>query len=166
MSFDGRAVANFILDVCEQHGRRISNLALQKILFFCHARFLTDLGKPLIRHDFEAWQFGPVLQYVYREFKDFDAMPISRRAMATDRESGEKRTVGYSFDEEAERLLIETIQFYSRMSAGALVELSHVKGGPWDEVWNHESQINPGMKISNDRILNYYQQAKRPHHLQ
>jgi len=82
MSHDGRAVANFVLDVCEQAGREVTNLSLQKIVFFCHAWSLAVRKEPLVKHEFEAWQFGPVLQYLYREFKVAEREPIRERVLA------------------------------------------------------------------------------------
>jgi len=87
MVYDGREIANFILDFCDKKNVRVSNLALQKILYFCHVWSLVKLDRPLIRHQFEAWQFGPVLQYVYREFKDFEKQPITSRAYKLDARS-------------------------------------------------------------------------------
>ena len=62
MSYDGRAVANFVLDFCDQHQRGITNLSLQKIVYFCHVWSLIEFDRPLVKQRFEAWQYGPVLQ--------------------------------------------------------------------------------------------------------
>ncbi|HEU4773686.1 MAG TPA: type II toxin-antitoxin system antitoxin SocA domain-containing protein [Lysobacter sp.] len=162
MSSDGRAVANFVLDLCDSEGRPITNLSLQKIVFFCHAWSLAELGEPLIKHQFEAWQFGPVIQYLYRDFRGFDRKPITSRASKLDPETGRHVVVGYSFDVQTVEFLEKVVRFYSRLSAGTLVELSHVEGGPWHEVWNHDGKVNPGMRIDNDRIASYYATACVP----
>ena len=70
MTHDGRAVANFVLDHTDRLGASLTNLSLQKLVYFCHVWSLIGLHKPLIRHSFEAWECGPVLQYLYREFKN------------------------------------------------------------------------------------------------
>lgn len=166
MTLDGRAVANFILDFCDEQGRGISNLSLQKIVYFCHVWSLIKLQRPLVKHKFEAWQYGPVLQYLYREFKAFDDRPIEGRARRIDPDTGRKEVVGYGFDTETEELLREVVGFYSRLRAGDLVALSHVKGGPWDKVWNHGGAVNPGMRIEEDSILAYYAKARPPFSIQ
>lgn len=56
MSLDGRAIANFVLDYCEKHARPVTNLSLQKIIYFCHVWSLVKLQKPLVKQQFEAWQ--------------------------------------------------------------------------------------------------------------
>jgi uncharacterized phage-associated protein len=163
---DGREIANFILDFCDTRGRKITNLSLQKIAFFCHAWSLIKLNKPLIRHNFEAWEFGPVLPYLYREFREFERSPITSRAMHIDPKDGNRRTVEYSFDSDTTQLLESIIDFYSRISAGDLVSLSHVKGGPWDHAWNHDGIVNPGMRIADEKIKEFYSTASPPITLQ
>jgi len=159
MSYDAREVANFILDVCENNGRKVSNLALQKIVYFCHVWSLIELGRPLVKHSFEAWEYGPVLPYLYREFKEFDRSPIVRRAIRLDPISGEKRIAVYDFEDSMKDFLNGIIGFYSQMRPGDLVELSHVAGGPWHKVWNHQGVVNPGMRISDAEIVQFYSKA-------
>jgi uncharacterized phage-associated protein len=157
--FDGRAIANYILDYCEKRGRDVTNLGLQKIVFFCHVWSLIRLNAPLIRHQFEAWEHGPVLPYLYREFKKHDRTPITSRAIGIDPISGELTTSRCELDDATEKLLGGVIEFYSQLSAGQLVEMSHVKGGPWENVWNHDGKINPGMRIDNQKIIEFYSRA-------
>ncbi|WP_082554849.1 Panacea domain-containing protein [Caulobacter sp. Root1455] len=166
MSYDGRAVANFVLDFCEQKERIVTNLSLQKIVFFCHVWSLIELGKPLIRHDFEAWEYGPVLPYLYREFRMFDRLPITERAKKIDPLSGERRIVHDTFDLPTSELLERIIDFYSRMRAGDLVEISHVEGGPWYRSWHHSGVVNPGMKIDQESIVQFYSRARLPFSIQ
>ena len=158
MVYDGREIANFILDFCDKKNVIVSNLALQKILYFCHVWSLVKLDRPLIRHQFEAWQFGPVLQYVYREFKDFEKQPITSRAYKLDAQTGRKCEATYCLDSSTQEVLENVVGFYSRLPASYLVDLSHAKGGPWDLVYNHVEKVRPGMKIDNAYIKKYYSQ--------
>jgi len=162
MPMDGRAVANFILDFCTSRNRSITNLSLQKIIYFCHVWSLISLERPLIKHNFEAWQFGPVLQYLYREFKDFEGKPITTRAKRLNPDTGTAQVVDYRFDEETEKLLERVVDFYSQMNAGDLVRLSHAPGSPWEQVWNHQGKVNPGMRIENNAIKKYYSTTPLP----
>jgi len=166
MPYDGRAIANFVLDHCERNERPITNLALQKLVYFCHVWSLVKFAKPLVRHQFEAWEFGPVLPYLYREFKSFDRSPVTNRATQIDPLDGAKRIVEYSFDSETAVFLEEIVAFYSRMRASDLVEISHVAGGPWHQVWNHEGLIKPGMKIDDAKIASFYSKARCPFAIQ
>lgn len=163
---DGRAVANFVLDFCEKRGRAVTHLSLQKIVYFCHVWSLIVLGRPLVRHRFEAWQFGPVLQYLYREFRQWNDKPITSRAHQIDVTSGEKEIVTYKFDEETETLLNNIVDFYSRLQPSELVALAHSEGSPWHEAWNHSDAVNPGMSIDDSSIVDYYSKAPTPFSLQ
>lgn len=153
---DGRAVANFVLDECERDGRHITNLALQKVVYFCHVWTLVKLREPLVKQQFEAWQFGPVLQYLYREFKAFEREPITVRAKRLNPNTGDFEIVPYKFNPELELLLREVVKVYSALSPGSLVQLTHVTNGPWHRVWDHEGRVNPGMNITDESIVEFY----------
>lgn len=164
--FDGREIANFVLDYCEKRGISVSNLSLQKIIYFCHVWSLIELGRPLIKQKFEAWKHGPVLQYVYREFQVFEAEPISSRATKLNPRTGESLVANGEFDAEIRALLDRVVSFYGRLSSTQLVDLSHVEGGPWEKVWNHDGNANPGMKIEDEAIVDFYSRASRPFSVQ
>jgi uncharacterized phage-associated protein len=123
---------------------------------------LIELGRPLVKHKFEAWDYGPVLPYLYREFKRFDKNPVTTRATGIDTLDGRNRIIEYKLDAATTDLLNRVADFYSRMRASDLVSLSHVTGGPWDQVWNHEGTINPGMKIEDEKITSFYSRMPRP----
>lgn len=68
-------VANYIIWYVNAGHEKLctlSNLKLQKILYYVQASFLakTD-GVPIFLNDIEKWQYGPVVRDVYYEFKDF-----------------------------------------------------------------------------------------------
>ncbi|WP_297009948.1 type II toxin-antitoxin system antitoxin SocA domain-containing protein [Thalassospira sp.] len=162
MAYDGRAVANYVLEFAEREDRLVTNLSLQKIVYFCHVWSLIKLKRPLIKHRFEAWQYGPVLQYLYRDFCGYDNRKIEGFAMQLDKFTGERTKVPCEFDEETENLLVKVADFYSRLSSSQLVALSHVEGGPWDQVWNHGGNIKLGMKIEDQKIVEFYSSIPTP----
>ena len=69
-------LSKYIVSKCIKDGHPISNLQLQKILYYIQREFL---GRDEIAFfdDIEAWQFGPVVPNVYYYFSGFGAMPIS-----------------------------------------------------------------------------------------
>lgn len=166
VTYDGRAIANFVLDHAERAGVAVTNLSLQKIVYFCHVWSLINLQRPLVKHSFEAWEYGPVLQYLYREFKGFGASAITSRARRLDPLAGGSEIVPYAFDQETRELLKEVVNFYVRLSASTLVELTHAEGGPWHTVWNHAGKVNPGMRIDNRDIADFYARVSTPFTLQ
>ena len=47
----------------------ISNLKLQKLLYYAQGSFLAVTGEPLFDDDIVAWQHGPVVESVYHIYK-------------------------------------------------------------------------------------------------
>lgn len=159
---DGRAVANLILDLADQEGMSLSNLALQKILFFCNGWAVARLGGPLIKQEFEAWQYGPVLPHVYREFKGFDRSGITSRAKRLNPVSGNYELATAELSGAALQLVRQVVSFYGRLRPGTLVEMSHAADGPWAAVWNHSGRINPGMRIERGEVESYFRNLRAP----
>lgn len=164
--YNGREIANFVLDFCSGKGIPVTNLSLQKIVYFCHVWSLIELGRPLVKQQFEAWEHGPVLQYLYREFKAFGSDPITVRAQKMDCVTGKIKPAEYKFDSETGELLSRIVDFYSRLTGSQLRNLSHAMGGPWETVWNHKESVSPGMYISNDEILEFYSRSPSPFSVQ
>ncbi len=162
MVHDGRAIANFVLDAAEHTGRSVSNLTLQKLVYFCHVWSLVDLQRPLVKHSFEAWEYGPVLQYLYRDFRRFEAGAITDRARRINRFTGVSEVVSAVLAADTRELLNRVLSFYGGLSAGALVALAHADDGPWHKVWNHGGKINPGMRIADRDIARFYARVHRP----
>ena len=71
-------VAKYIVNKCIDDGYPISNLQLQKILYFIQ-RYYLQKDDQLFDDDFEAWQFGPVIPAVYYKFCGYGAMPITSK---------------------------------------------------------------------------------------
>lgn len=71
------AVANFVIEVAKKKGNPVTNLKLQKILFFLQGYFLSNYGAPLIDGSFSKWRYGPVEEKVYQSFKNYGATPIN-----------------------------------------------------------------------------------------
>ena len=68
-------LANYIVDKCIKDNVPITNLQLQRILYFVQKDFLKR-GSPAFSDYIEAWEFGPVVPNVYFCFCGFSAMPI------------------------------------------------------------------------------------------
>ena len=161
MTLDPRALSNLILDVADDEGVEVTNLALNKVLYFVHALYLADTATPLVRAKIEAWKYGPVFREVYHQFKSFDRAPITQRAKVLNAKTGEyevaKAEIGQGTYEEIRNLALP----YLRMKAGKLVELSHETGGPWHDAWFHDDDVNPGMEITDDAILAHFSKQRR-----
>lgn len=69
------SIAKYIIDKCTKDRYPISNLQLQKILYYIQREFLQQ-GAMAFQEDIEAWQFGPVVPEVYKQYCGFGALPI------------------------------------------------------------------------------------------
>ena len=54
----------------------ITNLKLQKLLYYAQGFHLVLFGKPLFRESLEAWQYGPVVPEIYRVYKQYGTSPL------------------------------------------------------------------------------------------
>jgi uncharacterized phage-associated protein len=156
MSYDVRAIANAVLERASECGIKVTNLSINKILYFVHGHFLAHFSFPLIREPVEAWEFGPVFPEIYRQFREFERTPIKERTKRLDVSSG--RMVPFEERIPLEELdrIAPIIDFYLKLPAWKLVELSHEPGSPWHRIWNYSTSSNPGMVIPNEIIDNYF----------
>ena len=71
-------IARYVINKCTVEGCPISNLQLQKILYYIQRSFL-KFGMYAFTDDIEAWQFGPVVRDVYNNYCGFGAAKIRLR---------------------------------------------------------------------------------------
>ena len=158
---DPRAIANLILDEGERTSQPVTNLALQKLLYFAHALFLIERKEPLVSGYFEAWQYGPVHPTVYQSFKCAGDQPIAFRAMATHVLTGERTAIVPIADPKIARHIQRIMMFYGGLTPGRLVEISHARGAPWDfVVENSRGTLSLGLRIPDDLIRERFKYHK------
>jgi uncharacterized phage-associated protein len=109
-------------------------LKLQKLLFLCHAFYLVNTSRPLVRGSFEAWQYGPVHREAYDAFKKFGAKPITEDADKFDPVTGTRKPLALPVDRDVLDVVHKVVEFYGGKSPSELVELTHAQEGPWDHV--------------------------------
>ena len=66
--YSGIEVAKYAINRCNEKGKPISNLYLQKILYFIQSEYKQKTNEWLISDDFLAWPYGSVLKDVYDEY--------------------------------------------------------------------------------------------------
>lgn len=63
-------VADFFLNPIEEENcERITNMKLQKLLYYSQGYALAFLGRPLFSAPIENWDYGPVVSCVYHAYK-------------------------------------------------------------------------------------------------
>ncbi|MEF3048508.1 Panacea domain-containing protein [Pseudotabrizicola sp. L79] len=146
--YDVRSVANIVLLRARELGLGVTNLHLNKSLFFIHVDYLRDFDKPLVSAKIEAWEYGPVFREVYNQFKRYKKEPIGGLAKRVSYATGELVDAHDPIPEDTVRYVRELADLYLNVPAGLLVELSHATGGAWDRVWSKGVEINAGMEIT------------------
>ncbi|TPE62894.1 DUF4065 domain-containing protein [Sandaracinobacter neustonicus] len=152
-AYSVRVLANWILDYAESEGHTVSNMALNKLVYFAYECALVKYNRKLTNAKIEAWDHGPVFREIYHDFKKFGSTPINDRAKIYDPVSDTVKIANAEIDPHDEGIIAEAIRGLLQLPASTLREISHAQGGPWDLTWNHAGDVNPGMQISDDLIV-------------
>lgn len=75
---DATTVVNYFLALqeAEDAGDALTNLKLQKLLYYAQGYYLGENGEPLFPERIEAWQHGPVVAEIYHSLKYLGASPV------------------------------------------------------------------------------------------
>ena len=120
MAYPVLAVANKILayGASATNGELVSNLKLQKLLYYMQGFHLAVFGEPLFEEEIEAWMYGPVVPSVYDHYQEYGNKGIEP----------ESEVLELSSEEEA--LFADVLRVYGDYSAIGLMNLTHNEY-PW-----------------------------------
>lgn len=105
----------------------MTNMKLNKLMFFAQAASLQRFGRPLFDAPIEAWDYGPVVKDVYRTFKGYQRDAISKVAQPFDWKA---------IDPDTLELLCDVYRTYARdYSAIGLMRMAHRPGTPWSQTY-------------------------------
>lgn len=72
-------IANYIIVLANQGQKEITNLKLQKLLYYVNAKYLVDNdGRQLMDEQFQRWTYGPVMRSVYENFREYGSNNINK----------------------------------------------------------------------------------------
>lgn len=136
-------VANYFLTLVEEEvGDALSNLKLQKLVYYAQGFHLALFSRPLFENAIEAWTHGPVIPGLYHAYKQYGAGALPR-------------PVDFDldiFDRETCELLDEVYQVYGQYSAWMLRDITHQEG-PWVQAFN---EVGVGAKIEHKAMQDYF----------
>ena len=98
----------------------ISNLKLQKLLYYCQGFHLAAYDDPQFGEDILAWENGPVVESIWRKYRDH-----GRNAINT-----EHISIPTSLSETQEKLIDSVYNAYGQYSGWKLRNMTH-KEPPW-----------------------------------
>ncbi len=138
-------IAAQIIKLSNEIGEPITNMKLQKLIYYVYAWYAVEKGKPLFDEPIYAWKYGPVIASVYRAYQKFGA-DVIKESVDGDPES---------IDDYTKKLIEEVFNIYGTKSAIDLMELTHSEA-PWRDTYK------PGddTQIPFNLIQSYYKARK------
>lgn len=144
MSYSAASIANAFIDISSKGGNNITNLTLQKLVYFAHGWYYAITDKPLITEDFQAWKYGPVVRSLYEVLRQYGS------GFVTD-----KIQTSFSVppDSEDYRFLAAVYKKYGCYTPGQLIAVTHKPGSPWESAGSGKI---PYAIISQENIKNFF----------
>ena len=99
-------------------GDGITNLKMQKLLYYAQGTSMEYTGRKLFDEGIEAWEHGTLIPSVYKRFKKYERNPITEKVSPPQLSS------------DVEAILESTFEEYGQYSAWKLVEMVHNEM-PW-----------------------------------
>ena len=146
--YNALTVAQHIIDYSNSNGYGISNLKLQKVLYFVQAKFLVSTvdHSPCFSDTIEAWDFGPVVPSVYHRYKVYGSAIIPSGLF-------DPILSLYPQISESDKGMINSmVDQLKDYSAAALVQVTH-RQSPWKNAYVRGFN-NP---ISNQAIRTFFE---------
>ena len=142
-------ISDYFIALSNDTENLITNLKMQKLIYYVQSWHLGIFGLPIFADDFEAWVHGPVIPALYREYKHFSYNPIIEDKPSAD-------TIFNSFDESVQTVLNDVTEEYFGRTAYELEQLTHSEM-PWMTARNGISnRENSSQVISKSSMRDYY----------
>ena len=104
----------------QEGGELLSNMKLQKLLYYCQGLYYAKFEKPLFAESIIAWQYGPVVPSVYHNFKEFGSKGIPLDVVDNE----------IVLEKKEEEMLSEVFTYFNQFSAIKLMNMTHSEE-PW-----------------------------------
>lgn len=147
MAYSPNTIAAWFIRRAKQDGEYLTQMKLQKLVYFSHGWNLAFYEAPLIDGRVEAWKWGPVIPSLYREFARFGSKPITEIPATKPKVSS--RTSD----------LLESVwKGYRGLTAAQMSDLTHRQDTPWSDVYDdgvRHAEITP------KRIKAHYKELMR-----
>lgn len=141
-------VADYFLAFANETGDPITNLKLQKLVYYAQAWHLANYSKPLFDDDFEAWVHGPVIRNLYFSYNKYGPSVIKSDLKIQD--------VERKFAPETMKFLQEVAEVYMPYGAYHLERMTHQEE-PWNKARGHcAPDENCENIISKESMKEYY----------
>jgi len=150
--YDVLDIARYIINYSHEKDYLVSNLSLQKLLYFVQAHFLVSSKEkaPLFKDKIEAWDFGPVVPKAYNEYRQFGGTSIPYIKSYFITRTGniwDSERVPYKddcIDEGTKKYINDVVDNFSNKSSTYLTKLTQSQG-PWLDAYaqGKRAEITP-----------------------
>lgn len=138
MSYNVLDVCRHVINYSNEHDYGISNLKLQKVLYFIQAYFLMQKKDHIscFNEKIEAWDFGPIVPEAYCEYRQYgsgDIPTIKSYIMFDENNIWNSKRIKFKntiIADEDKALIDKVIDKFADYSATNLVSLTH-RQSPW-----------------------------------
>lgn len=154
--YSARSIANSFLSIAHEAGEELTNLELQKLVYFAHGWYLALTGNPLFGEAVKAWNFGPVIPPLYNRLKRYGNGVVTEFIKEKDPETGKEVVAPEPSDSYTRSVLKRVWQVYGHMDGAQMSYLTHKAGTPWSKVWGKEKY---GV-IPNELIRDHFRELK------
>lgn len=117
-----KVIAEYFIIRAYQEGRenQMTNMKVQKLLYYSQCLYLALFNEPLFAEEIQAWRYGPVCPPAYRFYSEFEAqqLPIPSQENLSEITS------------EIKEVLEEVWQYFGQYHAYYLSDLTHLEF-PW-----------------------------------
>ncbi|MFH1034436.1 MAG: type II toxin-antitoxin system antitoxin SocA domain-containing protein [Pseudomonadota bacterium] len=140
-----RDVARYFLTQANpEFGDGISNLKLQKLVYYAQGFHLALFESPLFNESIEAWEHGPVVPMLYHAYKEHGAGAIP---VPDD--------INFDiYDQQTQELLNEVYSVYGQYAAWKLRNMTHEEA-PWKIAYEkHHTITQESMKDYFKKLIN------------
>lgn len=129
-------LANHIIVLSQKHNHAVTNLRVQKILYYVQGYFFKEFGREAFYDDIYCWQYGPVVPQVYFKYNrsGYDALKAEKLHLPATRQE--------------EELIEKVVRQCNDLSTSALVQKTHDES-PWKSTMQ-------GEVINKSKISNYF----------
>lgn len=139
-------ISRYIINYSVSKNNFVSNLKLQRILYFVQGNFLRILNRPCFKEKILAWSGGPVIKEVFVAFERYGLNGIEFQKELNIEELNLK---------EEERKIIENI--VDKCSGLSSVQLSHLtlSQSPWVKTYKKHEEKND-TEITLEKLKDYF----------
>lgn len=151
--YDVRSIANWFIDKANKKKASISNMSLNKLVYFSYEQAILVLGRVLTEARPQAWQHGPVFREIYHASKENVAEPIFKRIQKFDPRTRKLVDCENAFPLEVTELLEQVWNKFGAKSGSDLRNISHDTDGPWEQSRGQGNHGNATLEITPSTIL-------------